>query len=174
MSGYNFKYHPDPLKTGAFKNDTTVVCDCCRKQTDVYYTFPFYSAVKVEYLCPDCISNGAAAEKFCGVFQDPPCVDKVSDSAKLMKLIRYTPGYCGWQQEYWLAHCDDYCAFLGYPDWDDIEKAGLAAEIEETYRKDICGIDFADAVKLSKIGGCYLYLFRCLHCGKHFIRIDSY
>lgn len=172
MNEYNFKYHPYPLGAGTFKNDTTVVCDCCEKQTDVYYTSPFYSTADVHHLCPDCISSGAAAEKFNGQFQDPDCVDEVSDPAKLDELIHRTPGYHGWQQEYWLAHCDDYCAFLGYPGWNDIEKAGLAAEIEETYRKDICGIDFADVVKISKIGGCYLYLFRCLHCGKHFIRID--
>lgn len=170
MSKYIFKYHPAPLKTGALKNDKTVVCDCCGKQTDVYYTAPFYSIETVNYLCPDCISSGAAAKKFNGEFQDPDCVDKVSDPANLDELIHRTPGYCGWQQEYWLAHCDDYCAFLGYPDWDELEKAGLASEIEETYRKDICVIDFADAVKHIRYNGCYL--FRCLHCGKHFIYID--
>lgn len=30
-----FKYHPEPLKTGAFKTDKTVVCDCCGKETKV-------------------------------------------------------------------------------------------------------------------------------------------
>lgn len=170
MSKYSFKYHPDPLKTRAFLNDKTVVCECCGKETDVYYTGPFYSVDEVEYLCPECISSGAAAEKFAGMFQDPGSVDKVSDSAKLTELIRRTPGYHGWQQEYWLAHCDDYCAFLGYPDWNDLEKAGLAAEVEETYREDIRGIDFVDAVEHIKVDGCYL--FQCLHCGKHFVHID--
>ena len=30
-----FKYHPDPLKTEAFKTGKNVVCDCCGKETDV-------------------------------------------------------------------------------------------------------------------------------------------
>ena len=170
MSGYSFKYHPDPLKTGAFKNNMMVACDCCGKDTDVYYTGPFYSTATVDYLCPECIASGAAAEEFDGEFQDSESVDEVSDPLKLDELIHRTPGYCGWQQEYWLAHCGDYCAFLGYPMWEDLEKAGLAEEIEETYREDINDIDFEDAREhLETDGG---YLFRCLHCGKHFIYID--
>ena len=170
MSEYNFKYHPDPLETGAFRNDQTVTCDCCGKQTDVYYTNPFYSTKDVQYLCPECIASGAAAEKFDGEFQDSESADKVSDPAKLDELIHRTPGYCGWQQEYWIAHCDDYCAFMGYMTWEDLENYGLAEEIEETYREDICMVDFEDAKEhLQNDQG---YLFKCLHCGKHFIYID--
>ncbi|MBG2802515.1 CbrC family protein [Proteus sp. WDL240414] len=25
------KYHPEPIKTGAFITDDTVICDCCGK-----------------------------------------------------------------------------------------------------------------------------------------------
>lgn len=170
MSGYNFKYHPDPLKTGAFMNDKTVKCDCCGKQTDVYYTGPFYAEEDVENLCPDCIASGAAAEKFDGEFQDPVSTDKVKDKKALDELILRTPGYCGWQQEYWLAHCDDYCAFLGYYDWAALEKEGVAKEIEETYREDVCMISFEDAREYIQNNECYL--FKCLHCGKHFIYLD--
>ncbi len=170
MSEYKFRYHPDPLKTGAFKNDKTVICDRCNKETNVYYTNPFYSVKEIYALCPDCIASGAAAEKFDGAFQDSESVDEVSDPEKLDELVHRTPGYCGWQQEYWLAHCGDYCAFLGYYDWAALEREGLAAEIEETYRGDVCGVDFEDAREhLNMESG---YLFGCLHCGKHFIYID--
>lgn len=167
---YNFKYHPDPLKTGAFHNDKTMRCQCCGKDTDIYYTGPFYSVDEVDYLCPECISSGAAAEKFDGAFQDPESVDEVSDPAKLDELVNRTPGYCGWQQEYWLACCDDYCAFLGYYDWKALEALGITEELEKTYHEDICGIDFEDAKEhLTYNEG---YLFRCLHCGKHYIYFD--
>lgn len=165
-----YKYHPDPLKTGAFHNDKTMRCQCCGKDTDIYYTGPFYSVDEVDYLCPECISSGAAAEKFDGEFQNPESVDEVSDPAKLDELVHRTPGYSGWQQEYWLACCDDYCAFLGYYDWNAIEALGVAEELEKTYREDICGLDFEDAKEyLSDNEG---YLFRCLHCGKHYIYFD--
>ena len=167
---YNFKYHPDPLKTGAFHNDKTMRCQCCGKDTELYYPGRFYSVDEVDYLCPECISSGAAAEKFDGAFQDSESVDEVSDPAKLDELVHRTPGYCGWQQEYWLAHCDDYCAFMGYYDWAALEHEGLAAEIEETYRGDVCGIEFEWAKEHIQNNDCYLFM--CLHCGKHFIYID--
>ena len=170
MSEYNFKYHPDPIKTGAFIQDKTVVCDCCGKETGTYYKSPFYTASKVTYLCPECIASGKAAEKFNGEFQDSESTDEVSDPAKLDELCLRTPGYHGWQQEYWLAHCDDFCAFLGYPDWKEIEGMGIVEEIEETYREDLCGLDFEDLKKHIAVNGCYL--FRCLHCGKHIVYID--
>lgn len=167
---FNFRYHPDPLKTGAFKNDKTITCECCGNDTDIYYTGPFYSAEEVEYLCPECISSGSAAEGFDGEFQDPESVDEVSDPARLDELIHRTPGYCGWQQEYWLACCDDYCAFLGYYDWKALEALGITEELEKTYRDDIFDIDFEDVKEhLSNNEG---YLFRCLHCGKHYIYFD--
>lgn len=170
MSEYNFKYHPDPLKTGAFKNDKTIVCDCCGKETNVYYTNPFYSTKDVNALCPECIASGAAAKKFDGEFQDADSADEVKDKKALDELIHRTPGYCGWQQEYWLAHCDDYCAFMGYYDWAALGHEGLAAEIEETYREDVCMIPFEDAKEYIQNNECYL--FKCLHCGKHFIYLD--
>lgn len=170
MSEYFFKYHPNPLKTGMFKNDKTVLCGCCGKQTDVYYIGPFYSVEDVENFCPECIKSGAAAEKYDGEFQDSYSTDEVSDAEKLDELICRTPGYCGWQQEYWLAHCDDYCAFLGYYTWKDLEKEGLTEEIEETYREDVCGVDFEFAKEHLQCDSGYL--FQCLHCKKYFIYID--
>ncbi len=57
-----FKYHPDPTKTGAFKNDKAEICDCCKKSTSIYYEGPFYSSEEVEHLCPTCISTGEASK----------------------------------------------------------------------------------------------------------------
>ena len=69
----------------------------------------------IECLCPECIASGEAARKYHGSFQDDCSVDGgVEDPARLEELIYRTPGYHGWQQEYWRAHCGDYCAFLVY------------------------------------------------------------
>ncbi len=40
----------------------------------------------------------------------------------LKEFVERTPGYHGWQQEFWLAHCGDFCVFIGYVGWNDIEK----------------------------------------------------
>lgn len=171
MEKIYFKYHPDPLKTGAFKNDKTVQCYCCKEQTNIYYTAPFYSEEQVDYLCPECISSGFAAEVFDGQFVDDACVDEVSDPAKLDELIHRTPCYQAYQQEDWFACCDDYCAFEGYVTWEDIERLGIEKEVEETYRDDVCMIPFDDAKEMLQNGG-EGYLFTCLHCGKHYLNID--
>lgn len=72
-----FKYHPKPLETGAFEQDKTIECDCCEQQTSVYYSGPFYCVDEVEHLCPWCIADGSAAEKFAGSFQDDASIEGV-------------------------------------------------------------------------------------------------
>ena len=47
-----FRYHPDPLDTGAFEESPDgVVCDCCGKTTHIFYTGPFYAVEDIECLC---------------------------------------------------------------------------------------------------------------------------
>ena len=123
-----FRYHPNPLETGAFEESADgVVCDCCGKTTHIFYTAPFYAVEDIAYLCPECIANGEAARKYDGSFQDDFSVDDgVDDPEKLDELIHRTPGYSGWQQEYWRAHCGDYCAFLGYVGARELRALGCA------------------------------------------------
>lgn len=168
-----FKYHPDPIGTGAFIQGKERTCDCCKKKTDIWYEAPFYSVEEVECLCPMCISSGAAAEKFDGEFQDAAAVDDVSDEKKLKELTRRTPGYTGWQQEYWIAHCDDYCAFLKYVGWADLVEMGLDGMIEKNYNQELNGFDIEDVKENMTNGGSMQgYLFMCLHCGEFFLYVD--
>ncbi|MBR6046061.1 MAG: CbrC family protein [Ruminococcus sp.] len=169
-----FRYHPDPIGTGAFIQGEARKCDCCGTSTEVWYENPFYTAADgVECICPECIASGRAAAQFGGEFQDAASTDSVSDPARLDELVHRTPGYCGWQQEYWLAHCDDFCAFVGYVGWDEIKEMGIEKEIEETYDQDICGFGLEDIKEnLTNNGGMQGYLFRCLHCGRHLLYAD--
>ncbi|EGM59721.1 hypothetical protein SFJ1713_4195 [Shigella flexneri SFJ17B] len=80
-----------------------------------------------------CIADGSAAEKFAGSFQDDASIEGVEfeydeedefagikntyPDEMLKELVERTPGYHGWQQEFWLAHCGDFCAFIGYVGW---------------------------------------------------------
>lgn len=168
-----FKYHPDPLGTGAFIKGEPQICECCGKETEIWYEGPFYSEEEIECLCPECIASGKAAEKFDGMFQDDFSLEKKLEPEKIDELIHRTPGYMGWQQEFWLAHCDDYCAFVGYVGWKEIVDMGLEKEIEETYDKKLDYFEFEDIKKNLQNGGSMQgYLFRCLHCKKHFLYID--
>ncbi len=165
-----FKYHPDPFATGIFQRiDMSVTCPCCGKETSVIYAGPFYSIDEVDNLCPHCIASGAAAEKYDGEFQDSDSTDEVDDPNKLDELIHRTPGYCGWQQEYWRAHCNDFCAYLGTVSYAELEEMGLVDEVRETLLDDWDEEIFTDMTKDGSIVG---YLFQCLHCGKYLLHID--
>ena len=178
-----FKYHPDPIRTGAFQYDKKIKCDCCANETEIYYTGPFYSINDVEALCPQCISSGAASKKFNGEFQDYSSLENISsdpnvDNTEIYKeenineLIHCTPGYTGWQQEVWLSHCDDFCAFIRYVGWDDIknrldEFVNIETDCEEL------GLSLEDLPDYLYNGGsCQGYLFQCLHCRKYRLRFD--
>lgn len=177
-----FKYHPHPLETGAFFHDKTVTCDCCTESTDIYYTGPFYSTQDIDAICPWCIADGRAATKLDGSFQDDCSLEGVdvefdqegeftgalntASTENIIELTEKTPGYRGWQQEYWLAHCEDFCAFIGYVGWKEIaDKLEQFADL----RGD-CAAFGLEYEKLSEYlldnGDCQGYLFRCLGCGK--------
>ncbi len=214
-----FRYHPDPLDTGAFKeSEEGVVCDCCGKITRLFYTAPFFSVEDIDYLCPECIADGKAARKYDGSFHDdysvddgvddperldelihrvedidylcPECIadgkaarkydgsfhddysvdDGVDDPERLDELIHRTPGYCGWQQEYWRAHCGDYCAFLGYVGARELRALGVLDEVLDDPMWDE---EQKEMIRESVNGGhLQCYLFQCLQCGKHMVWMD--
>ena len=48
-----FRYHPNPLETGAFEESADgVVCDCCGKTTHIFYTGPFYAVEDIAVSVP--------------------------------------------------------------------------------------------------------------------------
>lgn len=169
-----FKYHPNPIETKAFKSGDPRECNCCGRKTDVWYESPFYTIeTGIDCICPECISSGYAADKFKGEFQDSCSVDEVSDPLKLDELIHRTPGYHGWQQEYWPAHCDDYCAFIAYVGWNDLVEMGIDKEIEETYKNGVHGWPLEEVKQnLADDGSFQGYLFKCLVCGQYVLRVD--
>ncbi len=171
----HFRYHPNPLETKAFtETDTPMICDCCGKPVKIYYDGPFYAIDDIDCLCPECISSGKAAEKFNGEFQDEASLeDGVDDEEKLDELIHRTPGYSGWQQEYWRAHCGDYCAFVGYVGYRELKQMGIVDEILEDSMCNEWGAEPEEILKSLVNGGSVQgYLFQCLHCGKHLLWMD--
>lgn len=167
-----FKYHPNPLATRAFTQaQYAVVCDCCGCSTHIYYDGPFYAIDDINYLCPNCIASGAAAKKFDGTFQDDGCLEpEVLDMEKVDELIHRTPGYSGWQQEYWRSHCGDFCAFIGYVGDAELKALGVLDEVLDDPQ---WSEEEKDLIKTSVNGGSLqCYLFKCLHCGKHMVWMD--
>lgn len=169
-----FHYFPDPVGCGVFATaeaGETIICPCCGRATRWYYSAGMYAVGQVDRLCPDCIANGAAAAKYDGEFISDS--EPVSDPLRRDELHRRTPGFTSWQGEHWLAHCDDYMAYLGDVGMAELTTMGIAEEVLAEY--DTHAEYDAESVRTYlKPGGLMAgYLFRCLHCGVHRIWVDA-
>lgn len=175
-----FRYSPNAYKIDVFE-EVEGVCSVCHQQRHTKYSGSFYSTEEPDYICPWCISDGSAAQKFDGEFNDEAGIEIPPDHGKddhatarfeegLSAVARRTPGYNSLQQEVWLSHCMEPCAFIGYADRNAIIPimAELEADIEEA------GYDTDLFVKqLSRPGSVTGYLFQCLHCGTHRLHLDN-
>jgi len=167
-----FKYHPNPLETGTFKQDETEICDCCEKETEIYYDGGMFAEDEVVYLCPSCIHTGKASDFFNGGFTDwldntDSCSEEVID-----EIRKRTPTYSSWQEQKWLTHCNDGCAFVGYVGWDEIkDKLEDFSNLESDLDGFAPNLEFLK--KYMRNGGDLQgYLFQCLHCQKYRLHAD--
>ncbi|MGG4495058.1 CbrC family protein [Brevibacillus reuszeri] len=165
----HFKYSPNIREIGVLE-DGEGVCDCCGKTASPYYT-SMYCIENINCLCLSCIASGEAARKFDGDFIQGAENHKVSDPEKHKELFERTPGYLSWQGEYWLACCDDFCAYLGDVGTAELEEMDIAdAVIAEYEERD----EYADIRGYLQKGGSLAgYLFQCLHCQKYHIWVDA-
>lgn len=169
-----FRYHPDPLKTGSVRLSKQV-CVVCSRRTGYIYTGPVYAEAELnEQICPWCIANGNAHAKYDAEFSDLAGVggyhtwDAVP--LEIAEHVAYrTPGFSGWQQERWFTHCGDAGAFLGVVGYDQLVQHGPAAVeaiASEAARHENGNLDqYVRA--LSATGQPTAYLFVCLHCGTY-------
>ena len=122
-----FKYHPDPISTGAIVASEEI-CECCGKSRGYIYTSSIYAEDEIEFICPWCISDGSAASKFDGMFaDDSPLVQAGIPKEVISEVCERTPSYESWQQEEWQHHCGDACEFHGDAKKEDLEK--LSGEV---------------------------------------------
>jgi hypothetical protein len=166
-----FKYHPDPLATGMLRHQSTT-CPVCQQVRAYVYVGPFYAEAHVEGICPWCIADGSAAATYQGAFQDAAGCEEAAPE-HLDELVHRTPGYVGWQQEVWLSHHNDFCAFVGYVGWREI--ASIASELAEDLEriKEIYGFSQARLERWTNNSDAQGYLFQCVVCGKHRLTTDA-
>lgn len=159
-----FKYHPNAYQLDIFSQKDGI-CSVCHKIRSIKYDLPLYSQEEPEYICPWCIADGSAAKKYHGQFNDDNSIDELPPE-KLDELILKTPSYSSWQQEVWLTHCNEPCAFIGYVGF---------AEIIPYFDEIKNDIDYPEELlrtSLSKDGSLTGYLFECVQCGKKRLHID--
>lgn len=166
----DFKYCSKPLEAGLFeKTEIPERCDCCGKGTNLIYSGPFYSEEDVDVLCPKCIASGKAAKKFDGKFVDDTVLSSAIPQEYKKELCCRTPSYSGWQQELWPDHCGDFCEFVAYVGWKEIEEMGLEDSISFAPESEGYSEHKEDIVREGSYQG---YLFRCLNCKKYILHVD--
>lgn len=168
-----FVYHPDPIATGMVKAKD-VQCPCCERKTGFAYVRNPYCEAEVEDLCPWCIADGSAAQKFDATFVDDHPLAQAGLKPEIIdEVVRRTPGYISWQQDSWLVCCNDACEFHG-----DLKKEEMTslphetiAEFKKEHRVDdrIWGELLDD---YSPGGSPAIYKFVCRHCRKIHLGFD--
>jgi uncharacterized protein CbrC (UPF0167 family) len=169
-----FRYHPDPIETGSIV-PSDAVCRCCDQARGyIYPSGPFAEEELEGAICPWCIADGSAANRFGAEFTDAAGVggyDRWDDvpPAVVEEVSQRTPGFIGWQQEQWWTHCCDAAAFLGVAGRAELERrwpdAIAAVRREAGYDDEREWQDYFRA--LNRDQGPTAYVFRCLHCGQY-------
>ncbi|WP_371749783.1 CbrC family protein [Streptomyces sp. NBC_01283] len=169
-----FRYHPDPLASGSIRASADK-CVCCDRSTGWIYTASFYTAQEINgNLCPWCIADGSAAERFEGEFSDSYGLDGVSE-ATLHEVTRRTPGFHAWQDPHWLVHCHDAAAFIGEVGYTEL---ATHPEALEQLRLDLRMSGWHDAAQLERFlthlgEAATVMLFRCTVCATHLAYTDA-
>ena len=169
----NFKYHPDPLATGSIEPSENRCLVCGLARGFIYKAQPYAEQELIDVICPWCIADGSAHEKFDAEFTDPDAVGDYGNWEKvdpeIAEEIAYrTPGFTGWQQERWFTHCADAAEFLGLVGHEELNNYGDGAI---TAIKDEIGFDGKEwdeyFKSLDRQGEPTAYLFKCRHCGTY-------
>jgi len=171
-----FKYHPDPVATGAvMESDET--CACCGQARGFAYEGAVYGDKEIDgVICPWCIADGSAAKKFAVSFSDEHGLLDAGVSAAIVdEVTKRTPGFITWQQETWLVCCDDSCAYHG-----DAPKSELQALSGEDLESTLEFLEWDQPTWSSFLasyeeGGDHsMHKFVCTHCGEaHYLSDPS-
>jgi uncharacterized protein CbrC (UPF0167 family) len=168
-----FKYHPDPISSDVIEERKTK-CVVCNQERDFVYTGAVYAIEDVENICPWCIKDGSAAEKFEAEFFDDGDLEPVDSPEMVEELTRRTPGFYP-AHETWPAHCGDFCKLLG-----EIDYRGIVA-LDGSVDEDLNRISTELEVPMDNIvtdlkrehSPLWAHLFQCLHCD-HYRLIANY
>ena len=160
-----FKYHPDPLGTGSIEVSDSV-CECCGRERGYAYSAAIHAAQDVEVVCPWCIADGSLGRKFDATLVDEhPLVTAGLSSAIVDEVTRRTPGYVSWQQESWIACCDDACEFHGDAPRAEIRSLDAAGLSSLSSESGFSVDDLRSIVEHYEPGGSpAFYKFVCRHC----------
>ena len=164
-----FRYHPDPVASGSIVA-SDAQCACCGKRRGFIYTGPAYCEEELEdALCPWCIADGTAHEKFDAEFANSAEFPDDVPPDVVEEITHRTPGFNSWQEDKWLGCCGDAAAFLepaGYAEirarYPQLEGALMMYIVHELEISGAAATRFLQG--LHRDQGATAYIFSCRHC----------
>jgi uncharacterized protein len=172
-----FRFHPEPIRSGSVI-ESRVRCRSCRAARGFIYTGPVYAERELgDALCPWCIADGSAHEKFDATFVDSEAFAENSPETAITEITQRTPGFSAWQTEQWQSCCGEPAAFL--------TPAGIK-EIREQYPRLEGDLMMFIVHRLGISGGAArqtldalqrnqsptAFVFKCLHCDGFPVYVD--
>ena len=167
-----FKYNPNAEKLGilALREAT---CPVCQQFRSIIYDGPVASENDVADICPWCIADGSAAEKFDCEFAGSAGTEDVDDEEALRELLTRTPGFNTFQEVIWPAHCGAPCAYMNPVGNKEVKRMREELIDDIEHLADEFGIDEEELIDdITTDGAMQGHLFNCLHCGQHRLVID--
>ena len=112
----SFPYHRDPLASGSLRGSTDP-CQCCGRTRGILYDGVVYSREEITALCPWCIADGSAAEKFDASFFDADFCDTEGNPVALPPEVHHevfdcTIGFATFNPIGWWVHCDEPAEYV--------------------------------------------------------------
>jgi len=126
-------------------------------------------------ICPWCIADGSAAERYEAQFTDFENVSSEVAPDVIKQILTRTPGFVGWQQEHWMFHCGDGAAFLGPAGYKELLPFPDAVDVLR-HERDGYGWPLQAVeeylTSLRTNGSPTAYHFECRHCATHIAYSD--
>lgn len=167
----DFKYHPDPIRTQSIVKYAGV-CSCCGENRGFECSAGIYSEYDVASICPWCVSDGSAAKKFSGEFNDTHHLECCAPALVIDEVARRTPGFTAWQQPYWVGHCGDACAFMGEATAAELDGVSGVA-VDELLKDNGLELGMWEDIKRNyDTSSTTVFRFDCIHCDQKIYTID--
>ena len=168
-----FRYHPDPVRTGMLRRSDDQ-CQVCEQSRGYVYAGNVYSEANLEHVCPWCIADGSAALRFDASFADPHSLSQASLPDSIIEEVsKRTPAYESWQSEVWLAHCNDACEFHGDAEREDLERIDSEERTRIQQIHSFPPSDWEAMVQsYQPAGQPAFYKFACRHCATVLYHVD--